>query len=141
VTRRNPSILLNLALYVHHETGALGVPVLRRQDQRRCGGGDHEDVETNRHVAAEVGKILRMLDERGQILTLSLEQRHGGDRPGFRVAVLPAGRRLVALSPAASLPLEVEPATGSGPARRFPRLTAYLWASTIRQRGLIQGRW
>jgi uncharacterized membrane protein len=40
----------------------------------------HEDFETNRQVAAEVDKILRILDEHGQLLTALLERRSPGER-------------------------------------------------------------
>ena len=40
----------------------------------------HEDFETNRHVADEVYKILRLLDEHGQMLTILLEQSNPRDR-------------------------------------------------------------
>ena len=39
----------------------------------------HEDFETNRQAAAEIGKILRILDEHGHILTALLKQRHDAD--------------------------------------------------------------
>ena len=40
----------------------------------------HEDFETNRRVADDVYKILRLLDEHGQMLTILLEERNLRDR-------------------------------------------------------------
>jgi uncharacterized membrane protein len=74
-----PFILLNLALSVIAAYTAPLILMAQNRDAERDRLMMHEDFETNRQVAAEVGKILRILDEHGQILTFLLEQCHRGD--------------------------------------------------------------
>jgi uncharacterized membrane protein len=75
-----PFILLNLALNVIASYTAPLILMAQNRDAERDRLMMHEDFETNRQVAAEVGKILHILDEHGQILTMLLEQRHREDR-------------------------------------------------------------
>jgi len=75
-----PFILLNLALSV---IGAYTAPLIlmaQNRDAERDRLMMQEDFETNRQAAADVYKILRILDEHGQILISLLEQRTHGDR-------------------------------------------------------------
>jgi uncharacterized membrane protein len=76
-----PFILLNLALNVIASYTAPLILMAQNRDAERDRLMMHEDFATNRQVAAEVGKILRILDEHGQILTVLLDQRHHGNRP------------------------------------------------------------
>jgi uncharacterized membrane protein len=75
-----PFILLNLVLNVIASYTAPLILMAQNRDAERDRLMTQEDFETNRQVAAEVGNILRVLEEHGQILTLLLEQRHHGDR-------------------------------------------------------------
>jgi len=75
-----PFILLNLGLNVIAAYTAPLILMAQNRDAERDRLMMHEDFETNRQVAAEVYKILRILEEHGQILTILLEQRPHGDR-------------------------------------------------------------
>jgi uncharacterized membrane protein len=74
-----PFILLNLMLNVITTYTAPLILMAQNRDAERDRLMMHEDFETNRQAAAEIGKILRILDEHGQILTALLEQRHDAD--------------------------------------------------------------
>ena len=75
-----PFILLNLALNVLTGYTAPLILMAQNRDAERDRLMMHEDFETNRHVAAEVDKMLRILDEHGQVLTALLERHAPGDR-------------------------------------------------------------
>jgi uncharacterized membrane protein len=75
-----PFILLNLALNVIAAYTAPLILMAQNRDAERDRLMMQEDFETNRQVAAEVGKMLRILDDHGQLLTMLLEQRHHQDR-------------------------------------------------------------
>jgi uncharacterized membrane protein len=75
-----PFILLNLALNVLTAYTAPLILMAQNRDAERDRLMMHEDFETNRQVAAEVDKMLRILDEHGQILTALLERHPAGDR-------------------------------------------------------------
>ena len=75
-----PFILLNLVLSVIASYTAPLIMMAQNRDAERDRLMMHEDFETNRHVADEVYKILRVLGEHGQMLTTLLEQRNRRDR-------------------------------------------------------------
>lgn len=75
-----PFILLNLVLNVIASYTAPLILMAQNRDAERDRLMMHEDFETNRHVADDVYKILRILDEHGQMLTILLEQRDLRDR-------------------------------------------------------------
>ena len=75
-----PFILLNLVLNVIASYTAPLILMAQNRDAERDRLMMHEDFETNRQVAAEVSKILGILEEHSQILTILLEQRRHGDR-------------------------------------------------------------
>ena len=75
-----PFILLNLVLNVIASYTAPLIMMAQNRDAERDRLMMHEDFETNRHVADEVYKILRVLGEHGQMLTTLLEQRNRRDR-------------------------------------------------------------
>ena len=75
-----PFILLNLVLNVITSYTAPLILMAQNRDAERDRLMMHEDFETNRQVAADVYKILRILDEHGQMLTSLLEQRDSPDR-------------------------------------------------------------
>jgi uncharacterized membrane protein len=74
-----PFILLNLALNVIATYTAPLILMAQNRDAERDRLMMHEDFETNRQVAAEVDKILRILEEHGQVLTLLLERQPPAD--------------------------------------------------------------
>ena len=75
-----PFILLNLALNVFAAYTAPLILMAQNRDAERDRLMMQEDFETNRQVAAEVEKILAILDQHGQLLTMLLEQQHHGTR-------------------------------------------------------------
>jgi uncharacterized membrane protein len=75
-----PFILLNLVLNVIASYTAPLILMAQNRDAERDRLMMHEDFATNRQVAAEVAKILRILDEHGQLLTILLEQGQHGNR-------------------------------------------------------------
>ena len=75
-----PFILLNLVLNVIASYTAPLILMAQNRDAERDRLMMHEDFETNRQVAAAVGKILRTLDEHGQVLHILLDQRHHENR-------------------------------------------------------------
>ena len=77
-----PFILLNLVLNVIAAYTAPLIMMAQNRDAERDRLMMHEDFETNRHVADDVYKILRLLDEHGQMLTILLEQRNLGTERG-----------------------------------------------------------
>jgi uncharacterized membrane protein len=73
-----PFILLNLVLNVIASYTAPLILMAQNRDAEHL--MMQEDFETNRQVAAEVGKILGILEAHGQLLTMLLEQRDHGQR-------------------------------------------------------------
>jgi uncharacterized membrane protein len=61
---------LNLALNVMAAYTAPLILMAQNRDAERDRLMMHEDFETNRQVAGDVHKILRILDEHGQMLTI-----------------------------------------------------------------------
>jgi uncharacterized membrane protein len=84
-----PFILLNLVLNVIASYTAPLIMMAQNRDAERDRLMMQEDFETNRHVADDVYKILRILDEHGQMLTSLLSSatsrtERGSEPPGSR---------------------------------------------------------